>query len=145
MGSGMEGGQVGTTGFYGEGQGNSGSNGGVSLKQESKEQVKRIGGLTRQRAFSTVDARKGTLVSGLNDFAQQLEGFANQAGQNGPQLPQQLIGSAVGFVRKASSTLENSSTEDLLRQAQTRMRERPAVALAGCALLGFVAARFLKA
>ncbi|MHA7633835.1 hypothetical protein [Corallococcus sp. M7] len=127
--------------FYSESQSASGSER-VGLKQEGKEQVKRIGGITRQRAFSQVDSRKGVLVESLNGFAKQLESISSQGDT---QLPQQLIGSAVGFVRKASDTLEQNSTEELLRQAQTRMRERPGVALAGCALLGFVAARFLKA
>jgi hypothetical protein len=141
MGSVIEGGQTQTSGFYNEGQ-SMGSNGGPSLKQESKEQAKRIGGLTRQRAFSQVDAKKTVLVSSLNDFAKQLESLS---GNGEVQVPQQLLGSAVGFVRKASDTLERNSTEDLVQQAKTRMRERPGVALAGCALLGFVAARFLKA
>ena len=140
MGSTMEGNQTQSSGFYGEGQGVSGSNGGgAGLKQASTEQVKRIGGLTRQKAFSQVDAKKGVLCESLNGFAQQLEQLGNQ----GPQG--QLIGNAASFVRKASDTLENRSTEELLREAKTRMQERPAVALAGFALLGFVAARFLKA
>jgi hypothetical protein len=145
MGSIMEGNQTQTSGFYGEGQGVSGSNGGgAGLKQASTEQAKRIGGLTRQKAFSQVDAKKGALCQSLNGFAQQLESLSGQ-GSGQVQVPQQLIGSAVGFVRKASDTLENRSTEELLREAKTRMQERPAVALAGFALLGFVAARFLKA
>jgi hypothetical protein len=142
MASMIEGDRSNTSGFYSEGQSSVGGNGSASLKQESKEQAKRIGSLTRQRAFSQVDAKKGALCESLNGFAKQLESLS---GQGNAQGPQQLLGSAVGFVRKASDTLERSSTEDLLRQAQTRMRERPAVALAGCALLGFVAARFLKA
>jgi hypothetical protein len=145
MGSIMEGNQSQTSGFYGEGQGVSGSNGGgAGLKQASTEQVKRIGGITRQKAFSQVDAKKGVLVESLNGLAQQLESLSGQ-GSGQVQVPQQLIGSAVGFVRKASDTLENRSTEELLNQAKQRMQERPAVALAGFALLGFVAARFLKA
>jgi len=140
MGSIMEGNQTQSSGFYGEGQGVSGSNGGgAGLKQASTEQAKRIGGLTRQKAFSQVDAKKGALCESLNGFAQQLEQLGNQ----GPQA--QLVSSAVGLVRKASDTLENRSTEELLCEAKTRMQERPAVALAGFALLGFVAARFLKA
>ena len=145
MGSVMEGSQGQTSGFYGEGQGVSGSNGGnAGLGAASKEQAKRIGGLTRQRAFSQVDAKKSALVQSLNGFAEQLESLSSgSSGQS--QGPQQLLGSAVGFVRKASDAIENRSTEELLREAKTRMQERPAVALAGCALLGFVAARFLKA
>ncbi len=140
MGSTMEGNQSQSPGFYGEGQGVSGSNGGgAGLKQASTEQVKRIGGLTRQKAFSQVDAKKGVLCESLNGFAKQLE----QLGNEGPQA--QLVNNAASFVRKASDTLENRSTEELLREAKTRMQERPAVALAGFALLGFVAARFLKA
>jgi len=140
MGSVMEGNQGQTAGFYGEGQAVSGSTGGgAGLKQASTEQAKRIGGLTRQKAFSQVDAKKGALCESLNGFAQQLEQLGNQ----GPQA--QLIGNAASFVRKASDTLENRSTEELLRQAKTQMQQRPAVALAGFALLGFVAARFLKA
>ncbi|MBN8233231.1 hypothetical protein JYK02_37525 [Corallococcus macrosporus] len=143
MGSIIEGEGLRNPSFYNDSQASSeGTGGRVGLKQEGKEQVKRIGGLTRQRAFSQVDSRKGVLVESLNGFAKQLESIS---GQGDVQLPQQLIGSAVGFVRKASDTLEQNSTEELLRQAQTRMRERPGVALAGCALLGFVAARFLKA
>ncbi|RKH37443.1 hypothetical protein [Corallococcus sicarius] len=144
MGSIMEEERLKNPGFYNEGQSASSSMAGdrAGFKQEGKEQVKRIGGLTRQRAFSQVDSRKGALVESLNGFARQLESISSQGDV---QVPQQLIGSAVGFVRKASDTLEQNSTEELLRQAQTRMRERPAVALAGCALLGFVAARFLKA
>lgn len=141
MGSVIEGGQTQTSGFYGEGQ-SLGGNSGPSLKQEGKEQAKRIGGLTRQRAFSEVDARKAALASGLNGFAKQLESLS---GNGEVQVPKQLLGTAVGFVRKTSDALERNSTEELLTQAKTRMRERPGVALAGCALLGFVAARFLKA
>ncbi|CAM3653162.1 hypothetical protein G4177_26465 [Corallococcus sp. ZKHCc1 1396] len=145
MGSIIEEERQGSPGFYNrEGQvpssGDDRSRAGLS--QEGKEQVKRIGGLTRERAFSQVDSRKGALVESLNGFAKQLESIS---GQGDTQMPQQLLGSAVGFVRKASDTLEQNSTEELLRQAQTRMRERPGVTLAGCALLGFVAARFLKA
>jgi len=140
MGSVMEGSQGQTSGFYGEGQGVSGSDGGsAGLGAASKEQAKRIGSATRQRAFSQADAKKSALVQSLNGLCEQLESLSGKSGQ----VP--LVGTAVEFVRKASDTIENRSTEELLREAKTRMQERPAVALAGCALLGFVAARFLKA
>ncbi|GEN10010.1 hypothetical protein SAMN05443572_10785 [Myxococcus fulvus] len=141
MGSGIEGEPVKGSGFYNQGPSDSGS--AADLKHESAEQVKRLGGITRQRAFSTADEKKGALVEGLDELAQELESMAGQRG--GTRLPQQWVGSVAGYVRKTSDTLDRSSTEELVQQAKVQLRERPGVALAGCALLGFVAARFLKA
>ncbi|MCP3165872.1 hypothetical protein [Myxococcus qinghaiensis] len=144
MSSVIEGDRTNTSGFYNQGQSQSASSGGGEgdIKQEGKEQVKRLGGMTRQRAFSRVDAKKGALVEGLEDLVQEMESIAGQG--DGSKFPQQLVGSAVGFVRRTSDTLNRNSTEDLIQQAKTRMKERPGMALAACAVLGFVAARFLK-
>jgi hypothetical protein len=113
----------------------------ADIAQAGKERVKELGGTARERVYETVDGRKSELVRGLHDLTSTLEkasrdipaGFARQA-----------VDSAVGFLNKTTDRIENETTAELLSDAQERIRERPAVFVAGCVALGFFAGRFLK-
>jgi hypothetical protein len=114
---------------------------GADIAHASKERVKELGSITRDRVYDTVDGHKGDLVRGLQDLTSTLEkvsrdipsGFARQAVDN-----------AVGFLNKTTDRIENETTAELLGDAQDRIRERPALFVAGCVALGFFAGRFLK-
>jgi hypothetical protein len=113
----------------------------AEIAQAGKEQAKRLSGITRERIYQQVDSRKGELVEGLHQLVSTLE----TAGQNLPGgVAQSVLGSAVGVIRKASDRIENGSTEELLRDVQTQVRQRPGLFVAGCVALGFFAGRFLK-
>jgi hypothetical protein len=115
--------------------------GGEGLAQAGKEQVKRLGGVTRERVYQQVDSKKGEVVQSLHSLADTLEG-AGKDGKLGPA--QSLVDGAVQMIHRVSDHLEHGSTEELVRDAQSQIRQRPGVFIAGCVALGFFAGRFLK-
>ena len=129
--------------------GNSGSVGSISgqssqsegIAQAGKEQVKRLGGITRDRVYEQVDGRKGELIQSLHGIADTLQG-AGKSGNLGPA--QGLVDGAVQMIHRVSDRLERGSTEELVRDAQAQIRQRPGVFIAGCVALGFFAGRLLK-
>jgi hypothetical protein len=127
----------------------SGSFGGLSdqgatdggIAGAGKEQVKRLGGITRERVYERVDSKKGELVQSLHGLVDTLRGVGKD-GNLGAAQP--LLDNAVQVIHKVSDRLERGSTEELLRDAQTQIRQRPGVFIAGCVALGFLAGRLLK-
>ncbi|HEX8435829.1 hypothetical protein [Archangium sp.] len=113
---------------------------GTGITAQGKEQVKRFTGVTRDRVYQQVDSKKGELIKGLQGFVSTLE----NASQNADGVSQQVLGSAVGYIRKFSDRIENDSTEELVRDAQQFIREKPVPFFAGCIAVGFLAARILK-
>lgn len=114
---------------------------GAGLAQAGKEQVKRLGGMTRERLYHQVDDKKGQWIQSLHGLTDSLKGVGKD-GNLGAAQP--LVDSAVQFITRVSDRLENGSTEELMRDAQSQIRQRPGVFIAGCVALGFFAGRFLK-
>ncbi len=112
----------------------------IGITAQGKEQVKRVTGVTRERVYHQVDNKKEDLIKGLHGFVSTLE----NASRNTEGFSQQLLGGAVGYVRKFSDRIENGSTEELVQEARQFIRERPVPFFAGCIAVGFLAARVLK-
>jgi hypothetical protein len=113
----------------------------ADIAHAGKERVKELGGITRERVYEQVDGRKSELVQGLHDLTSTLE----KASRDIPSgFARQAVDSAVGFINKTTDRIENETTAELLSDAQDRIRERPALFVAGCVALGFFAGRFLK-
>jgi hypothetical protein len=115
--------------------------GGEGLAQAGKEQVKRLTGVTRERVYQQVDSRKGEVIQRLHGLADTLQG-AGKEGTLGPA--QSLVDNAVQIIHRVSDRLERGSTEELVRDAQAQIRQRPGAFIAGCVAIGFLAGRFLK-
>lgn len=113
---------------------------GTGIGAQGKEQVKRFTGVTRDRVYHQIDGRKGELIKGLQGFVSTLE----NASQNADGFSQQLLGGAVGYIRKFSDRIEQGTTEELVSDARQFIREKPAPFFAGCIAVGFLAARLLK-
>jgi len=111
------------------------------IAQAGKEQVRRLGGITKDKVYHQVDGKKEQLVKSLQGIVGTLESMG-KGGNLGPAQP--LLDNALGVIHRVSDRLENGSTEDLVRDAQTQIRQRPGVFIAGCVALGFLAGRFLK-
>ena len=112
----------------------------TGVLSQSKEQVKRFSGVTRDRVYSQVDSKKGELIKGLQGFVSTLE----NASRDADGVSQQVLQGAVGYIRQFSDRIENGSTEELVRDAKQFIREKPAPFFAGCIALGFLASRILK-
>jgi len=111
------------------------------IAQAGKEQVKRLGGITKDKVYHQVDGKKEQLVKSLHGIVGTLESMGKD-GNLGAAQP--LLDNALQVIHRVSDRLENGSTEDLVRDAQTQIRQRPGVFIAGCVALGFLAGRFLK-
>ena len=114
---------------------------GEGIAEAGKEQVKRLGGVTRERVYQQVDGKKGELVQSLHGLADSLQGVGKD-GNLGIAKP--LVDSAIHAIHRVSDRLERGSTEELIRDAQTRIRQRPGIFIAGCVAIGFFAGRILK-
>jgi hypothetical protein len=112
----------------------------TGVMSAGKEQVKRFGGVTRDRVYHQVDNKKDDFIKGLQGFVSTLENASKDTGG----IPRQVLQGTVGYIRKVSDRIENGSTEDLMRDARHFIREKPAPFFAGCVALGFLAARILK-
>lgn len=113
----------------------------AGIAQAGKEQVKRLGGITRERVYHQVDGKKEQLVKSLHGVRETLEGLGKDSNL-GAAKP--LVDNALRVLHRVSDRLENGSTEDLVRDAQAQIRQRPGLFIAGCIALGFFAGRFLK-
>jgi hypothetical protein len=113
----------------------------AGIAQAGKEQVKRIGGLTRDRVYHQVDGKKEQLVKSLHGIRETLEGLGKDSNIGAAQP---IVDNALQVIHRVSDRLENGSTEELMRDAQAQIRQRPGLFIAGCVALGFFAGRFLK-
>jgi hypothetical protein len=113
----------------------------TDIAQAGKEKVKELGGVVRGRALGRVDARKHEVVEGLHSLADTLE----KASRDIPSgMARGVLDGAVGLIHKATDRIENGTSEELLREAQERVRQSPGAFIAGSVALGFFAGRFLK-
>jgi hypothetical protein len=146
--TGFRGGGYQNEGFRGEEQG-----GGMREKVSSKAhqfasqhagQAKKVGGVAKDKAFKSIEGRKSYFASELDNFAGTLEEVSRTLENRGNGSQQQLVDKGARYVRQASQMLRDRSTEELFDQAQTQLRERPTVAIAGALALGFLGVRLLR-
>jgi hypothetical protein len=110
------------------------------MATQGREQVKRFGGMARDAVFYRADNQKKVLVQSIQGFLSTLENASKESDGS----VKQVLDSATGYIRKFSDRIENGSSEELLQEAQTVVREKPAVFFAGCVAVGFLAARLFK-
>lgn len=114
---------------------------------ESVEQIKQQGQeVAAQAKRQAADAVK----SRQHDAAEQLGGVAKALRDAADDFPEQQRWLAQGaqqtaqMVDNLAQTLRENDPQELLRRVERYAREQPTVVLGGAALVGFVAARFLK-
>jgi len=111
---------------------------------EHAGQAKKVGGVARDRAFKAIESKKGQFASELDNFAGTLDEVSRTLENRGNQPQKQLVDKGARYVRQASRMLRDRSTEDLLDTAQSQIRERPGLAVAGALALGFLGVRMLR-
>jgi hypothetical protein len=126
----------GTTAFQ-NGTGSAESSG---FADKSKEKAKQLTGMAREKAVGQLDTAKGQLTGILGSVADGLEKAGREA--EGPAA--KAFDMAAQFVRTANDRVSSGNAEDLLAEAQTQLRNRPGLALAGLVGIGFLAGRLIK-
>ncbi|WIG95561.1 hypothetical protein [Myxococcus sp. SDU36] len=112
------------------------------LGQAGKEQAKQLGSAAKERVYHQVESRRGDVAKGLRGLVSTLEGISDK---DEAKMARPLLGRATGLLRRTSERLESETTEELLADAQTQVRERPGLFIAGCVAAGFVLGRLIKA
>ncbi len=133
------GGQTGTnqTGTNQTGQSDIGS--------DVRDDAKRLSSAAGDRIHSEIDARKGTAAEQAKSVSSAIGTAADQLDDGAPQWLKSAFQQGAQQVQRFADTLEQKDSREILRDVQDMARNNPGAFLAGCAALGFAAARILKA
>ena len=113
--------------------------------QQGQQYAGQAVGLAGTRIKSTLAQQKDALATGLTDAAQILK-------QNGDSFRSQGVGvfagpyidQAVQKLTDAGTAIQGKDIDEVIRDTENFGRAQPAAFLGAAALIGFVAARFLK-
>jgi hypothetical protein len=120
-----------------------GTGGGVG--SELKSDAKNLGATAGNRIHSELDARKGTAVQSAKSVGSAIERASNELGDDVPQWLRSAFQQGAQQVQKLADTLEQKDSRQIVSDIQTLARNNPGTFLAGCAAIGFAAARIFKA
>jgi hypothetical protein len=128
---------------------------GRSDAPETSSVEREIGGVKEQGSHLLDDAknevrklaaqRKDDAASFLRDISDALHGIISKLDEQGHGRVARYAGVAADKLKQAGDDLPGRDVGDLLRQVDTLARERPSVFVGALFVIGFSAARFLKA
>jgi hypothetical protein len=106
---------------------------------QAKEQTRRVAVQTRDQVQGLVTQQKDRVASRLGSLAGTLREAGDEAGIG------RYAGRAADQVDRLSVYLQDRDLREVVRDAESFARRRPAVFLGGTFLAGLLLARFLKA
>lgn len=122
---------------------NSGSAGG--MRSEMRSDAQQIGSSARNRLHSEIDARKGSAADQAKSVSKAIDRAAGELDDDSPQWLKSAFRQGAEQVRRFADTLEQKDSREIVQDVRTLARDNPGTFLAGCAALGFAAARVFKA
>jgi len=120
-----------------------GSSGG--MRSEVRTDAQRLSSAAGNRLHSELDARKGTVAEQAKSVSAAIGNAADQLDDGAPQWLTSAFQKGAQQVQGFADTLEQKDSRQILRDVQDMARNNPGTFLAGCAALGFAAARIFKA
>lgn len=112
---------------------------------ELRDDAQQLASTAKNRIHSEVDARKGTAANQAKSVSSAIERAAGELDQDTPEWLRSAFQQGASQVRRFADTLEQRDSRQILQDVQTLARQNPGTFLAGCAALGFAAARIFKA
>ena len=112
--------------------------------EKLRADAKQLGTSATNRIHSEVDARKGTAATQAKSVSSAIERAAGELDE-APQWLKSAFEQGASQVRRFADTLEQKDSREIFNDLQTLARNNPGTFLAGCAALGFAAARVFKA
>jgi len=112
---------------------------------QAKEKAKGVAAPAAQNVKTQIDTRTtavGEGVVGLADIARQAGDSMREKGQDGPA---QYADRAAEYVERLGGYLRDADPDRMLRDVEGVARKAPGLVAGGGAVLGFLAARFLRA
>ena len=115
---------------------------------EAKEKAREAAADAQQKVSEElrlrVDSTRTRAADALGSVAQALTSSVEQLRNENQAVPGDYVARAGNQIRRASDYLRNTTTDDLVRNAEDFARRQPAVFLGGAFALGFLAARLVK-
>ncbi len=112
---------------------------------ELRDDARQLTNSASNRIHSELDARKGTAANQVKSFSSAIERASGEFDESTPQWLKSAFEQGATQVRRFADTLEQKDSRQIFRDFQTLARDNPGTFLAGCAVLGFAAARIFKA
>ncbi|SFS21247.1 hypothetical protein [Yoonia litorea] len=120
---------------------------GNDLGSAAKEHVKEIQDQAKDAAAKTATAHanqaRDAAAARVDEAARAADAAASEMAPNSPQA--QAVQQVADHIEGFATQLRTADVQKLAQQATTFARQNPLVAIGGAALVGFAAARFLKA
>ena len=113
--------------------------------EELRSDAQQLGSSASNRIHSEVDARKGAAANQVKSVSSAFDKAANELDNDAPQWLKSAFEQGATQVRRFADTLEQKDSREILNDLQTLARNNPGTFLAGCAAVGFAAARVIKA
>ncbi len=118
---------------------------GQALADDAKEAGGRLAGEARDRARSEMDRRSTEAGERVAGAAGDVRGVAQHLREQGRDGPARLADEAAGQIDRFAAYLREADGDTILADARDLGLRRPVVLVAGAAVVGIMAGRFLRA
>ncbi len=112
---------------------------------ELRSDAKQLGSTAKNRIHSEIDARKSTAADQAKSVSSAIDRAAGEFDEATPQWLKSAFDQGATQIRRFADTLEQKDSRQILSDVQSLARNNPGTFLAGCAALGFAAARVFRA
>lgn len=113
--------------------------------ERAKETAQGVAGQAQDRIREQVDQRSSEAGERVGSTARDIRSVSEALRNEGKENPAKLAEQAADRIDRASAYLRESDADRILDDVEDFGRSRPWAVLAGAAVAGFAAARFLKA
>jgi len=113
--------------------------------EQAKEQARSLAGQAQDRIREQVDQRSTQAGERVGGTAEDVRSVGEQLRNQGKDGPARIVDQAADRIERAGSYLRDSDADRILNDVEDFGRRNPWAMLAGAAIAGFAAARFLKA
>jgi hypothetical protein len=120
-----------------------GSGGGISREIQSDAQ--RLSSTAGNRIHSELDARKGTAATQVRSLSSAIGQAGEGLDEGAPQWLRSAFQQGAQQAQRFADSLEQKDSREILNDIQDMARNNPGAFIAGCAAIGFAAARLFKA
>jgi hypothetical protein len=113
--------------------------------EQAKEKAHSLAGQTQDRIREQVGERSTQAGERVGSTAQDIRAVGSELRNQGKEGPAKLAEQAADRIDRAGTYLRDSDADRILDDVEDFGRSRPWAVLAGAVVVGFAAARFLKA
>jgi hypothetical protein len=113
-----------------------------SMTADVQEKIGQTAGAALDAAASRLDSAKDTLVQGADRLEGKLRGMSE--GTDTSHLQSRVVGAVADGVSSLTDRIRDSSIQDLASDVKAFAKRHPGVFVAGAAVVGFAAARFIR-